>query len=544
MKLRIVAFFFTFFYLSAVCAQNSACPVLPQQVVVYFGNGINTDPESADRSMILLERQLGTSYNNKTIRYDTAYNATDGMALDFLQAIQQRGLQLDSEVVSWIDRLDFAPDWFVSWYQAEIERRAFMYAPELDQHVESYRRAIQSGQYVLVVSHSQGNFYVNEAKPVLSQRLSAEQMKRFAIYGVATPASSVGGAAAPYLTNHRDFISLVPGALPANFNLQSATGASADKVGSVSAHLFNGTYLSDDFNVKPVLLKGLRAELDKFEALPPASCVDEVRAYLMGLGSGSYKGYERNDKGDEVQVSSSKVGKNGIVSAQGKGLGFDASGMLVEINNSSTSLDVTHPNVGLTFISATNDTDMSFLAVRREEDASDGQTQAGGSWSKTGQFNIVSVAASGVVVNTSPTKIAPNNQRVDALQPSIGEIVTNAMRILVGPKRLRFEAGECYRWASPTRLPAVEIEFSASGILMNDLQVPWMDAVGSSISLLALQRNLNSGTGRFSALDDFLPRLTLAYQSDSKLVFGADPLRGLNIFSYADTNHGMRCVKK
>lgn len=544
MKLRIVAFFFTFFYLSAVWAQNSACPALPQQVVVYFGNGINTDQRSAERSMTLLSKNLGTTYNNKTIRYDTAYNATDGMALDLLQAVQQRGLQLDSEVVSWIDRLDLAPDWFVSWYQAEIERRAFMYTQELDQHVESYRRAIQSGQYVLVVSHSQGNFYVNEAKPVLSQRLSAEQMKRFAIYGVATPASSVGGAAAPYLTNHRDFISLVPGALPANFNLQSATGASADKVGRVSAHLFNGTYLSDDFNVKPVLLKGLRAELDKFEALPPVSCVDEVRAHLMGLGSGSYKGYERNDKGDEVQVSSSKVGKNGIVSAQGKGLGFDASGMLVQLNNASTSLDVTHPNVGLTFISATNDTDMSFLAVRREEDASDGQTQAGGSWSKAGQFKNVSVAASGMVVNTSPTIVAPNSQRADAPPPLVGEIVTNAMRILVGPKRLRFEAGECYSWASPKRLPAVEIEFSASGILINDLQVLSLDAFGPSIGLLALQRNLNSGIGRFSALDDYLPRLSSIYRSDSKVVFSADSLRGLNIFTYADAVNGMRCVKK
>lgn len=544
MKHQILTFFLVLISLSPVWAQNSICPILPQQVVVYFGNGINTDRESAERSMTLLGDNLGTTYNNKTIRYDTAYNITDGTLLDLIQAAEQRDVQFDSEVVNWINRLDLAPAWFVSWYQAELERRTFTYAPELDQHVESYRKAIQSGQLVLVVSHSQGNFYVNEAKPLLAQRLSAEQMKRFAIFGVATPASSVGGAAAPYLTNHRDFISLVAGALPANFTLKRATGVSADDVGRISAHYFDDTYMSDNFNVKPVLLQGIRAELDKFETAPPASCVDEVRAYLMGLGRGNYKGYERNDKGDEVQVSSATVGQKGVIAAQGKGLGFDANGMLAVINNASTSLDVTHPNVGLTFISATNNTDMSFLAVRQEEDASNGQTQASGSWSKTGQFNNVSVAASGVVVDTSPTRIAPNTQRADAPPPPVGEIVTNAMRILVGPKRLRFEAGECYSWASPKRLPAVEIEFSASGILMNDIQVPWVDAVGSTLALLALQRNLISGTGRFSALDDFLPRLTSTYQSDSKVVFGADSLRGLSIFSYADTSHGMRCVKK
>lgn len=59
-------------------AQAGTCSSHPHQVVVYFGNGINTSPESAERSMLLLRRNLGTTYNDKALRYDLAYNATDG----------------------------------------------------------------------------------------------------------------------------------------------------------------------------------------------------------------------------------------------------------------------------------------------------------------------------------------------------------------------------------------------------------------------------------------------------------------------------------
>lgn len=53
----------------------STCPNLPEQVVVYFGNGINTSPDSARRSRDLLRDNLGTAYKDQTLRYDTAYNA-------------------------------------------------------------------------------------------------------------------------------------------------------------------------------------------------------------------------------------------------------------------------------------------------------------------------------------------------------------------------------------------------------------------------------------------------------------------------------------
>jgi len=154
------------------------CPQLEHQVVIYFGNGINTSPISAESSLRRLRNNLGDVYNNKKLRYDIAYNATDGMAEDLLQAAHQAGVQWDSELASWLERLDLAPEWFISWYQRGIEARTFAYTPELDQHLESYRSDILLGQRVLIVAHSQGNFYANLIKPILAGRLNTDQMRR------------------------------------------------------------------------------------------------------------------------------------------------------------------------------------------------------------------------------------------------------------------------------------------------------------------------------------------------------------------------------
>lgn len=534
MKRLVFAFLVACLHLAPAHAQVNTCPVLPQQVVVYFGNGINTNQESARRSRDLLRDNLGTTYNNRTLRYDTAYNATDDMALDLVQAARQAGVQWDSDLANWLGRLEIAPAWFVSWYQRQIEQRSLAYAPEMDQHVDSFRNAISLGQRVLVVSHSQGNFYANEAKRFLRQRLTTEQMARFAIYGVAVPTNNIGGASGPYLTNHRDFISLIPDALAANFTLRrGAGGLPADDVGRIQAHLFNDTYLSDDFNIRPALLQGVRAELDRFETVPPADCVDDVRAYLVGLGSGQYRCFGDNEEGREVVVGNASIGRNGVIQVTGQNFfGMPA----------SSTIDVTHPNVALSF--PLLDSGLAFYGTQQETVRAMELVFSAG-WDETGLFDGTWVGSredTSSIASCRKPLDSPNTQTPDRPLPSKGEQVAEAMRILTGPRRLRFEAGQCVSSVNPriSERP-VDIEFTASGVRMNDIEAPWSELLGSNTGiLLASQRELLPNN-TFAAADDYLPKLALGLNPDGKLFFMADARRGLRSFIFSDPVSGMTC---
>lgn len=262
------------------------CPVPEQKVVIFFGNGINTPFESASSSLDKLSVALGDTYNGQTLRYDLAYNKTSGIALDLGQSALQAGVQFDSQIMGWFNNIGIAPDWFNQWYQRFTVALTNVVADEVLDHVDKYSAAIRRGQKVVVVAHSQGNFYVNAAKIQMAQQLSPKQMQSFAIFGVAVPANNVGANSGPYYTNHRDMIQYVPGALSPNWTLQRSNGTSAEDVGLVQAHLFNDTYMSSDFDVRPALLIGIKGQIGG-AATPTPSC-DNYRKYFLAPLAGTY----------------------------------------------------------------------------------------------------------------------------------------------------------------------------------------------------------------------------------------------------------------
>ena len=275
----------------AAFAQQS-CSDPSKNIAVFFGNGIQTDQNSAQASLKLLKNELGTAYNGQTIRYDLAYNATSGLAADLGQSVLQAQIQWDSQISGWLNRIGVSPDWFTAWYKKFLLSATTVVASELTDHVNAYRNAILSGQKVVVVAHSQGNFYVNEAKKLLALELTAAEIKSFGIYSVANPANNVGGEGAPYLTNSNDIIQLVPGSLSPNWILRTASGTTVDSIGltsvSILAHLFNETYISPDYDLKPTLLGGIKAQLAN--TVQPTGNCDNYRKYFVGQFAGTYSG--------------------------------------------------------------------------------------------------------------------------------------------------------------------------------------------------------------------------------------------------------------
>jgi hypothetical protein len=159
-------------------AQQTCTP--PQKTVIFFGNGINTTPDEADESRDILRKQLTDTYNGQSLKYDVAYNDTYGILLDLAQSAAQLGLQFNSEITQWLADTRLAPKWFTDWYQTVLSYIPVVIANDVVKHVESYKSAITQGKKVLVVSHSQGNFYVNEAKKLLALELTPAQMQSIA----------------------------------------------------------------------------------------------------------------------------------------------------------------------------------------------------------------------------------------------------------------------------------------------------------------------------------------------------------------------------
>jgi hypothetical protein len=75
--------------------------------------------------------------------------------------------------------------------------------PDMTNHLNIYQTALQNKQNIVVVAHSQGNLYVNEAYDLLFPPPSSPEQNLFHVIAVATPADHVAGGG-HYTTLYRD----------------------------------------------------------------------------------------------------------------------------------------------------------------------------------------------------------------------------------------------------------------------------------------------------------------------------------------------------
>jgi hypothetical protein len=246
----LTSVFFTLFIVSFAQAQPQKCEAVSDEFRVVFSNGELTTPKQAFTAQNELALSLGHTHEGQGITYDLAYNYSSDAFNELLQSAKPH-----------------------RWY-VELARRVYNWkykikAPELVDHVEKYREAILQGQKVLVVSHSEGNFYANLARQILTFQKPAILMASFGIFGVAVPTNNIGGKKTPYLTNHLDVITSVPGSLPANWTLRHAdNGGIVNHLGSVPANNFADTYLSPHYDSRPEIVKGIKQELSQLQTPP------------------------------------------------------------------------------------------------------------------------------------------------------------------------------------------------------------------------------------------------------------------------------------
>jgi hypothetical protein len=181
----------------------------PKDAAIYFGNGVNTTRTQAKRALTTLENELHTfitSIEFERLEFVLAYNTTGGFADDLLESVIQ-DLQTDVTLFwrilsSRVPMPNSFRDKLLA-LAAAVDEAALANNQDLAIHVTSYKNKILEGKKVVLVSHSQGNFFANQAYG----NLSTTERSSFGITSVANPDATVASGG-PYTTLYEDLVIL------------------------------------------------------------------------------------------------------------------------------------------------------------------------------------------------------------------------------------------------------------------------------------------------------------------------------------------------
>jgi hypothetical protein len=230
------------------------------QTTIVFGNGIDTTRKQATNSVTKVLAPavldaLGPDVDPSCITFAVAYDekfsdsnnvlvSTANMFDQIVDAAVQQGIDFAANFWDyWYGNPNVQPlTWLTHIQRTFITSATSIFQPDLLAHEAFYNSELALGHNIIVVAHSQGNLYVNQAYDVVTSLGGSD---RFHIVAVATPAHSVAGGG-PYFTLVLDVITLVPGSLPANIVNDPPSPCLLGIVYSVDCHNFDNSYMAGD----------------------------------------------------------------------------------------------------------------------------------------------------------------------------------------------------------------------------------------------------------------------------------------------------------
>lgn len=171
-KALIIFIFIIFFSFAFKVSASELCSTNGYTILTI--NGVFTDENGARQNKVELAKGLPPSYGNQPLKVDYIYNPSHlaGVA-DLIDAVQQ-GVFLQKEDYDLVEILNDA-----------------------SQKVTTEK--------LLLVAHSQGNFYSNNFYEKVASQPGGIPAKSIGVYGVATPASYVAGGG-KYITSSTDAV--------------------------------------------------------------------------------------------------------------------------------------------------------------------------------------------------------------------------------------------------------------------------------------------------------------------------------------------------
>ncbi|MBI3888609.1 DUF5011 domain-containing protein [Candidatus Nomurabacteria bacterium] len=207
-------------FLFPVFSQAATCSSVGYSIFTI--NGINTDTRGAQENKAALEDKLVMkTYKNEPLTVNFIYNPTHGKIFDALDTTNQ--IYFDQNLLNIQD--------------SDFTRMLTDASTKL------------TTQKVLLVSHSQGNFYANTFYDAVADEEGGVPSISIGVYGVATPASRVAGGGL-YITSDTDkMISGTVAKFPLTNILKSNVHINFSKNdGDPLGHSFSQIYLSYESN--------------------------------------------------------------------------------------------------------------------------------------------------------------------------------------------------------------------------------------------------------------------------------------------------------
>lgn len=251
-------------------AQSQPVACTPATALIAHGNGILTDFDDAVDSMEALSRALQDvlpAEEFQGIRFAVTYNSTNGFIADILESVVQ---DLSTDVTQfwrfWTNLLPMPENLqrLVEERVAQLDEAALVNTDSLQRHVDLYRVNILEGKKVLLVAHSQGTFYANQAFSLLTEA----DRRSFGIVSVALMDHFVAGEPPyPYITLFEDLI----------VNVVRVVKAAAGQPGPPPSTTANGGFNEDPQGHH--FLKAYMAEASNSRA----AIVTHITGVLRGL---------------------------------------------------------------------------------------------------------------------------------------------------------------------------------------------------------------------------------------------------------------------
>jgi len=195
MKPFLYIFIYSFIGSMMLAGTSSASICDTKEAVVFFGNGVITDEDNAYNSRDIIIKRLKTVLpleEFELLDFKLSYNDTHTLPLDLLESTAQVLTGNISGFWRYLWKLAPVPDWFADKFillSSVLDYSALITTDSLKNHVNTYRTAIAEGKKVILVAHSQGNLFGNQAYKILS----TGEKRSFGMVSVANADNNVLG---------------------------------------------------------------------------------------------------------------------------------------------------------------------------------------------------------------------------------------------------------------------------------------------------------------------------------------------------------------
>lgn len=192
--MKLLKFLFTltcFFLIYNIAVADDQCdaPEAPEIVRVYFANGMNNEPRDIQESQKALAILVGNTSNRS---FGKSVNTKEAWYMQLLEVFAGREAEA-SRYWEWLADMSFAPQWFQDAFNDSltlISEVSYALDGELRIMINEYLQDLNSGKKVVIVSHSQGNFYANAAYQYIWDNY-LKYRNSIGIVAVGTPAGRV-----------------------------------------------------------------------------------------------------------------------------------------------------------------------------------------------------------------------------------------------------------------------------------------------------------------------------------------------------------------